>query len=142
MGARGLPPGPPHPSSGPPAPPSTLSQLQNWGLGTFFSDQATFSLCLCRTAKGVQLLFHVYPMFMVLQMTVSQCSLAAYFGSLVQLLPRVKCKEEIAALLYFRLEDRLTRRKRQEAYNDVQKACYTLFLSVSMAKECECVTVA
>ena len=63
--------------------------------------------------------------------------MAACFGSPVQLPPHMKCKD----VLYFTFKDRLTRRKRKEAYNDVQKACYTRVLSVPMVTQCECVTV-
>ena len=65
-------------------------------------------------------------MFIVLQMTIFQRSLAVYLGPLVEPPPCMECKDVINAPLYFRFKDRLTRQKRQGAYN-VQKACYTLF---------------
>ena len=112
---------------GDPSPPA-LSQLRTWVLGTFLGHRATFFFPpFWSTSKSVQLLFHVYPMFIVLQITISHCSLAAYFGSPVQPPPRVKCKDVIDALLRFPFTDRITKWKRQEAYNDVQKACFTLF---------------
>ena len=58
-------------------------------------------------------------MFIVEQMTISQCSLAAYFGTPVQLLPLVKCKDVSNVLLYFGFNDRLTKRKRQRRSKSV-----------------------
>ena len=66
------------------------------------------------------IVFHVYPVFIILQMT----PLAVYF--MVQPPPCMNSKDVIGALLYFQFKDRLTRWKRQEAY-DVQKACHRLF---------------
>ena len=63
--------------------------------------------------------------------------LSVYFRSLVQQLPQVKCADVIDVLTDFRLKDRLTRPKRQEAHHDVQKV-----LSVPMAVLCEVATVA
>ena len=84
-------------------------------------------LCACGVCQGAFIyLFHVYHMFVVVQMTMSQSSLAAYFGSPVQPPPRVKCKDVVDTQFYFQFEDRLTTGKRHEAYN-VQTACYTPF---------------
>ena len=65
-----------------------------------------------------------------------------YFRFLVQPPPRLKCEDMIDALLYFRFKDRITSQKRKEAYDEAQKACATLFLSVPMATLCELVAVA
>ena len=81
----------------------------------------------------VYLWFYVYSAFLVLQITMTQRSLSVYFRSPVQPLPRAKRKDLIDSLFYFRFKDRITGRKRQEAYNEAQKACATLFLSVPMA---------
>ena len=79
---------------------------QNWVLRMFFSDRTKFSPHLWRMSKSVWLLFHVYPMLFVLQMTLFQCLLAAYFGSPVR--PCVKCKHTLNMLFYFRSKDRFT----------------------------------
>ena len=64
----------------------------------------------------------------------SQRSLSAFFGTLVQPPPvRVKPSEVSHAILYFRLQDRLIRVKRQEAYNRAQKAASTLMHTMPMA---------
>ena len=81
----------------------------------------------------VYLSFYVYSAFLVLQITMTQRSLSVYFRSPVQPSPCAKRKDVIDALLYFRFKDRITGRERQEAYNEAQKACATLFLSVPMA---------
>ena len=88
---------------------------------------------LRRTPHTVYLSFYVYSAFLVLQITMTQRSLSVYFRSPLQPSPRAKRKDVIDALLYFRLKDRITGRKRQEAYNEAQKACATLFLSVPTA---------
>uniref|UniRef100_A0A7S4G102 Uncharacterized protein n=1 Tax=Eutreptiella gymnastica TaxID=73025 RepID=A0A7S4G102_9EUGL len=59
--------------------------------------------------------------------------MSVYFSSPVQLSPRAKREDVIDTLLQFRFKDRITGRKRQEAYNEAQKACATFFLSVPMA---------
>ena len=51
--------------------------------------------------------------------------------------PRLLYEDVINAILYFRFQDRWTRKKRQEAHNVAQKACSTLFLNTSMATLCE-----
>ena len=86
-------------------------------------------------------MFHVYSMFIVLRIAMSERALSAYFRFLVQLPPHVKPEDVIDVLLYFGFQDRLTRRKRQEAYHNRQQACSALFLSVPMATLCEVVTV-
>ena len=90
----------------------------------------------------MSLLSTVYSASLVLQSTMSQCSLSSFFSSPVQPPPRAKREDVINALLYFRFKDRITGRKRQEAYNDAQKACATLFLSVPIATLCKFVAVA
>ena len=90
----------------------------------------------------VSLLSTVYSASLVLQSTMSQRSLSSFFSSPVQPPPRAKREDVINALLYFRFKDRITGRKRQEAYNDAQKACATLFLSVPIATRCKSVAVA
>ena len=90
----------------------------------------------------VYVLLHVCSIYLVLQTTMPQRSLSVYFSSPVQPSPRAKREDVIDALLYFRFTDRTTSRKRQEAYNEAQKACATLFLSVPMATLCEFVAVA
>ena len=82
-------------------------------------------------------------MYLALQTTMPQRSLSVYFSSPVQPSSRAKREDVIDALLYFRLNYRTTSsEKRQEAYNEAQKACATLFLSVPMATLCEFVPVA
>ena len=81
----------------------------------------------------VFVLLHVCSIYLVLQTTMPQHSLSVYFRSPVRPLPRTKREDVIDALLHFRFKDRITGRKRQEAYNEAQKACATLFLSTPMA---------
>ena len=81
----------------------------------------------------VYALHDVCSIYLVLQTTMPQRSLSVYFSSPVQPSPRAKREDVIDALLYFRFKDRITSRKRQEAYNEATKACATLFLSVPMA---------
>ena len=81
----------------------------------------------------VYVLLHVCSIYLVLQTTLPQRLLSVYFSSPVQLSPRAKREDVIDTLLQFRFKDRITGRKRQEAYNEAQKACATLFLSVPMA---------
>ena len=90
----------------------------------------------------VSLLSTVYSASLVLQRTMSQRSLSSFFSSPVQPPPRAKREDVINTLLYFRFKDRITGRKRQEAYDDAQKACATLFLSVPIATLCKFVAVA
>ena len=123
-GGVGAPPLPP-PLDPLPPPPSVLNHLKTWVLGVFGVTR--------------KLLFHVYSMLIVLRITITQCSLSVYFCPLVLPLPHVKHEDVIDMPLYVTFEDRLTRRKRQEAHHDVQKACSTLFLSVPMAPLCEVV---
>ena len=125
--------GTPPPWTPSPPPPSAQVQLKTWVLGTFFGDGEKISRRLLRTPHTVYLWFYVYSAFLVLQITMTQRSLSVYFCSPVQPSPRAKRKDVIDALLYFRFKDRITGRKRQEAYNEAQKACATLFLSVPMA---------
>ena len=134
-GGGPLPPGPPPPLPWTPSPPppSAQVQLKTWVLGTFFGDGEKISRRLRRTPHTFYLSFYVYSAFLVLQITMTQRSLSVYFCSPVQPSPRAKRKDVIDALLYFRFKDRITGRKRQEAYNEAQKACATLFLSVPMA---------
>ena len=128
-----IPTSPPPPWTPSPSPPSAQVQLKTWVLGTFCGDGEKISRRLWRTPHTVYLSFYVYSAFLVLQITMTQRSLSVYFCSPVQLSPRAKHKDVIDALLYFRFKDRITGRKRQEAYNEAQKACATLFLSVPMA---------
>ena len=72
----------------------------------------------------------------------AQRSMSVYFSPPVPPLPRAKREDVIDALLYFRFKDRITGHTRQKAYNEAQKACATLFLSVPMAALCEFVAVA
>ena len=125
--------GTPPPWTPSPPPPSAQVQLKTWVLGTFFRDGEKISRRLRRTPHTVYLSFYVYSAFLVLQTTMTQRSLSVYFCSPVQPSPRAKHKDIIDALLYFRFKGRITGRKRQEAYNEAQKACATLFLSVPMA---------
>ena len=81
-------------------------------------------------------------MYLVFQTTMPQRSLSVYFSSPVPPLPHTKHEDVIDALLYFTFKDRITDHKRQKAYNEAQKACATLFLSVPMATLCEFVAVA
>ena len=81
----------------------------------------------------VYVLLHMCSIYLVLQTTMPQRSLSVYFSFPVQPSPRAKREDVIDALLYFRFKDRITGRKRQEAYNKAQKACAILFLSVPMA---------
>ena len=129
------PPWTPSPPPLDPLPPSPLSSsaAENLGFGNFFGDGEKISRRLRRTPHTVYLSFYVYSAFLVLQITMTQRSLSVYFCSPVQPSPRAKRKDVIDALLYFRFKDRITGRKRQEAYNEAQKACATLFLSVPMA---------
>ena len=124
---------PPLPWTPSPPPPSAQVQLKTWVLGTFFGDGEKISRRLRRTPHTVYLSFYVYSAFLVLQITMTQRSLSVYFCSPVQPSPRAKRKDVIDVLLYFRFKDRITGWKRQEAYNEAQKACATLFLSVPMA---------
>ena len=139
-GGGPLPPGPPPPLlwTPSPPPPSAQVQLKTWGLGTFFGDGEKISRRLRRTPHTVYLSLYVYSAFLVLQITMTQRSLSVYFCSPVQPSPLAKRKDVIDALLYFRFKDRITGRKRQEAYNEAQKACVTLFLSVPMATLVRC----
>ena len=129
------PPGPPPPLPWTPSPPppSAQVQLKTWVLGTFFGHGEKISRRLRRTPHTVYLSFYVYSAFLVLQITMTQRSLLVYFHSPVQPSPHAKRKDVIDALLYFRFRDRITGRKRQQAYNEAQKACATLFFSVPMA---------
>ena len=108
-------------------------QLKTWVLGTFLGDGEKISRHLRRTPHTVYLSFYVYSVFLVLQIAMIQRSLSVYFCFPVQPSPHAKRKDVIDALLYFRFKDRITGRKRREAYNEAQKACATLFLSVPMA---------
>ena len=90
----------------------------------------------------VYVLLHMCSIYLVLQTTMPQRSFLVYFSSPVQPSPCAKRQDVIDALLYFRFKDRTTSRKRQEAYNEAQKACATLFLSVPMATLCEFEAVA
>ena len=77
----------------------------------------------------------------VLQMAVSQCLLAAYLGSAVQLPPRVKYKDVIDALIFLSVEDRLTRWKRQEAHTERAKSMlHTCFerTNDNAVRVCDC----
>ena len=107
--------------------PSAQVQLKTWVLGTFFGDGEKISRHLRRTPHTVYLSFYVYSVFLVLQIAMIQRSLSVYFCFPVQPSPRAKRKDVIDALLYFRFKDRITGRKRREAYNEAQKACATLF---------------
>ena len=97
---------------------------------------------LRRMSYVVSLLSTVYSASLVLQSTMSPRSLSSFFSSPVQPPPRAKREDLINAVLYFRFKDRITGRKRQEAYNEAQKACATLFLSVPMATLCKFVAMA
>ena len=90
----------------------------------------------------VSLLSTVYSASLVLQSTMSQRSLSSFFSFPVQPPPRAKREDVINALLYYRFKDRITGRKQQEAYNDAQKACATLVLSLPIATLCNFVAVA
>ena len=123
-------------------PPQLKCTWKTWVLGTFFSHRekifGAFGTChiLCTC------LLHVCSIYLVLQTTMPQRLLSVYFSFPVQPSPRAKREEIIDALLHFRFTDRTTSRKRQEAYNEAQKACTTSFLSVPMATLCEFVAVA
>ena len=95
-----------------------------------------------RMPYTVYILLHVCSIYLVFQTTLPQHSLSVYFSSPVPPLPRAKREDVIDALLYFRFNDRITGHKGQKAYNEAQKACATLFLSVPMATLCEFVAVA
>ena len=127
-----------------PLPPSPLSSsaAEKQGSGNFLIMSKEFSRRLRRMSYIVSLLSTVYSASLVLQSTMSQRSLSSFFSSPVQPPPRAKREDVINALLYFRFKDRITGRKRQEAYNDAQKACATLFLSVPIATLCNFVAVA
>ena len=90
--------------------------------------------------KECSLFFHLHHVFIVVQIAMTQCSVFEYFRSLIWLPPCAKSEDVINILLSFRVNDGPTRQKRQEAYNDAQKACSTLSLSVPMATLCEFVT--
>ena len=60
--------------------------------------------------------------------TMSQHPISAFFSTPVQPCPRAKHDDDVNTILYFRFQDRWTGKKRQEAYNVVQKACSTLIL--------------
>ena len=90
----------------------------------------------------VYILLHVCSISLVFQTTMPQRSLSVYFRAPVPPLLCAKREDVIDALLYFRFKDRITGHKRQKAYNEAQKACATLFLSVPMATLCEFVAVA
>ena len=90
----------------------------------------------------VSVLLHVCSIYLVLQTTMPQRSLSVDFSSPVQQSPRAKREDEIDVLLCFQFADRTASEKGQEAYNEAQKACATLFLSVPMATPCEFVAVA
>ena len=71
----------------------------------------------------------------------SKHSLSSVFRSPVQPPPRAK-REDDDVLLSFRFKDNITGRQKQQAYNEAQRACTTLFLSVPMATLCNFVVVA
>ena len=48
--------------------------------------------------------------------TMSQRPISAFFSTLVQPCPRIKCDDVVNVILYFRFQDEWTRKKRQEAY--------------------------
>ena len=79
-------------------------------------------------------------MFIVLQNTMTQRLFSAFLLLGPTTAPRER-EEAINVLFYVWQKDRLTGRKTQDAYNDVQKACSTLFLSVPIAMPCEFVAV-
>ena len=79
---------------------------------------------LRRTPHTVYLSFYVYSTFLVLQITMTQRSLSVYFRSPVQPSPRAKRKDVIDTLLYFRFKDRITGRKRQQAYKRHAPHCF------------------
>ena len=143
-GGGGAPPWTPSPPPLDPLPPSPLSSsaAEKQGSRNFSVMSKKFSRRLRRMSYIVSLLSTVYSASLVLQSTMSQRSLSLFFSSLVQPPPRAKREDVINALLYFRFKDRVTGRKRQEAYNDAQKACATLFLSVPIATLCKFVAVA
>ena len=76
---------------------------------------------------------HVCSIYVVLQTTMPQSSLSVCFSSPVQPSSCAVVVVVVDALLYFRFNDRITSWKTQEAYNEAQKACATLFLSIPMA---------
>ena len=57
----------------------------------------------------------------------TQHLLSVCFCSPVQPPPHAKREDVIDALFCFRFKDRITVWKRQDAYNEAQKACATLF---------------
>ena len=83
----------------------------------------------------------MYSMFIVLQITMTQCLLSTCFRSPVQLPPHVKREHVIDALLYFRFKDRLTRQKRQQ-HTTACKSVFQTVLSVRVATLYIFVTVA
>ena len=70
----------------------------------------------------------------------SQRPISVFFSTPVHLCTRVKRDDVVNAILYFRFQDRWTRKKKQEAYNVAQKACSTLFLNTPMATLHEFIT--
>ena len=119
-----------------PLPPSPLSSsaAENLGFGNLFSHgKKFFGAChtLCTYCSMCA------PYYLVFQTAMPQRSLSVYFSSPVPLLPRAKREDVIDALLYFRFKVRITSHKRQKAYNEAQKACATLFLSIPMATLCD-----
>ena len=138
------PPWTPSPPPLDPLPPSPLSSSapENLGFGNFFYSWGKNFRRLRRMPYTVYVLLHVCSIYLVLQTTMPQRSLSMYFSSPVQPSPCAKREDVIDALLYFRFKDRTTSRERQEAYNEAQKACATLFLSVPMATLCDFVAVA
>ena len=138
-----LPPGPPTPVPWTLSPPPPSAQVHlKTGFWEHFLVMGKNFWRLQRLPYTVYVLLHLCSIYLILQTTMSQCSLSVYFSSPVPPLPHAKRKDVIDVLLYFRFNDRITGHKRQQAYNEAQKACATLFLSVPMATLCKLVAVA
>ena len=114
-----------------PPPPSAQVHPKTWVLGTFFSHGKKIfgAFGACHTLCTYCSMCAPYTLFSRLP----QRSLSVYFSSPVPPLSRAKREDAIDALLYFRFKDRITGPKRQKVYNEAQKACATIFLSVPMA---------
>ena len=124
-----------------PPPPSAQVHPKTWVLGTVFGHgKKNFgAFGACHTLCTYCSVCAPFTLFSRLPCPNARCQCISA--------PRSHCchtkrEDVIDALLYFRFKDRITGHKRQEAYNEAQKACATLFSSVPMATLCKFVAVA
>ena len=123
----------------PPLPPFALNHIRIRVLGTSFHLGQLFSPAPSAHLSQGSLVIPLVSLLPCVADILSQRPISTFFGTLVQPCPRAKHNDVITVILCFRFQDTWSGKKRQEAYNAAQKACYTLSLNTPMATLCKVV---